>query len=44
MPHGIKIYNNSLHSFFNDDKRSFNPEASADAWQRVLAFFQTHLA
>ena len=44
VPHDIKVYDDSLHSFFNDDKRSFNPEASADAWQRVLAFFQTHLA
>ena len=44
VPHDIKEYPDSLHSFFNDDKRSFNPDASADAWQRVLAFFGTHLA
>ncbi len=43
VPHDVKEYPNSLHSFFNDDKRSFNPEASADAWQRVLAFFKQHL-
>jgi carboxymethylenebutenolidase len=44
VPHDIKEYPNSLHSFFNDDKRSFNPDAAADAWQRVLSFFKTHLA
>ena len=43
VPHDIKEYPNSLHSFFNDDKRSFNPEAAADAWQRVLSFFKTYL-
>ena len=44
VPHDIKEYPNSLHSFFNDDKRSFNPEASADAWKRVLAFFKQHIS
>jgi carboxymethylenebutenolidase len=43
IPHDIKIYPGARHSFFNDRGRAFNPQAAADSWQRVLAFFQTHL-
>ncbi|MGB7924884.1 MAG: dienelactone hydrolase family protein [Pyrinomonadaceae bacterium] len=32
------------HAFFNDTRPEvYNPEAAADAWQRVLAFFGTRL-
>lgn len=32
------------HAFFNDTRREvYNPEAAADAWRRVLAFFDARL-
>jgi carboxymethylenebutenolidase len=43
IPHDIKIYPGARHSFFNDRGRAYNPEAAADSWQRVSAFFETHL-
>ena len=43
VPHDIKIYPGAGHSFMNDSGPSFRPEAAADAWQRTLAFFETHL-
>lgn len=42
-PHDIRVYPDAKHSFFNDRGRAYNEEASADAWQRTLAFFETHL-
>ena len=33
------------HAFFNDTRpQVYNPEAAADAWQRVLEFFRKHLS
>ncbi len=43
IPHDLKIYPNARHSFFNDQGQSFNPDAAADAWKRMLAFFELHL-
>lgn len=43
IPHDIKIYPNAKHSFMNDSMSAYNPEAAADAWQRTLTFFGTHL-
>lgn len=43
VPHDLKVYPGAKHSFFNDQWRNFHPEAAADAWDRVLAFFDTHL-
>ncbi len=43
IPHDIKIYPGTKHSFFNDQGRNYNAAASADAWQRVLAFFKEHI-
>lgn len=44
IPHDIKIYPNTRHAFFNDQiPRVYDAQASADAWQRTLAFFQEHL-
>jgi carboxymethylenebutenolidase len=43
VPHDIKIYPDARHSFFNDQGHSFAPDAATDAWQRMLAFFDTHL-
>jgi carboxymethylenebutenolidase len=41
--HDIKIYPGARHSFFNDQGRAYDPAASADAWERVLAFFAEHV-
>lgn len=40
IAHDIKIYPGARHSFFNDQLRErYDAAASADAWQRLLAFF-----
>ncbi|HEY7357303.1 MAG TPA: dienelactone hydrolase family protein [Ktedonobacterales bacterium] len=39
IPRDIKIYPGAQHSFFNDQGRAYDAAASADAWQRILAFF-----
>lgn len=44
IPHDIKIYEGAKHSFFNDTRPNFNPDASKDAWERMLKFFDEHLA
>ena len=43
VPHDVKVYPGAGHSFFNDARGSYRPEAAADAWQRTLRFFATHL-
>jgi carboxymethylenebutenolidase len=44
IDHDIKVYPDAKHSFFNDQRASsYNAEASADAWQRTLAFFKERL-
>jgi len=43
VPHDIKIYDNTQHSFYNQQRTPFEVEASKDAWQRMLSFFQEHL-
>ncbi len=44
VPHDIKIYPGAKHGFFNDQRPSvYDPQASADAWQRVLAYFGQQL-
>jgi len=43
IPHDIKIYPGARHSFFNERGRAFNSAAATDSWQRVLAFFETHV-
>ena len=44
IDHDIKVYPEAKHSFFNDQRASsYNAEASADAWQRTLAFFKERL-
>ena len=38
-------YPKAGHAFFNDTRPdAYHPEAAADAWTRVLAFFKEHLA
>lgn len=43
IPHDIKFYENTQHSFFNRQRTPFEVEASKDAWQRMLSFFGKHL-
>ncbi|MGE5464599.1 MAG: dienelactone hydrolase family protein [Syntrophothermus sp.] len=43
IPHEIKFYENTQHSFFNQQRTPFEVEASKDAWQRMLSFFNEHL-
>ena len=43
VPHDIKIYDNTQHSFYSQQRTPFEVEASKDAWQRMLSFFDTHL-
>ncbi len=43
VDHDIKVYPDAKHSFFNDQRPNYNAEASADAWQRTLAFFKERL-
>jgi carboxymethylenebutenolidase len=39
----FQIYAGAPHAFFNDTRESYRPEAAADAWQRTLAWFGSHL-
>jgi carboxymethylenebutenolidase len=43
IPHDIKIYENTRHSFFSQQRSEFEVEASKDSWERMLAFFGSHL-
>jgi carboxymethylenebutenolidase len=38
------IYPGAPHAFFNDTRRSYDPDAARDAWARCLLFFARHLA
>jgi carboxymethylenebutenolidase len=42
-PHEFHRYDRAGHAFFNTDRPSFRPEAAADGWERIVAFFKTHL-
>lgn len=43
VPHDIKFYPNTLHSFFSRQRTPFEVEAARDAWERMLSFFSEHL-
>jgi carboxymethylenebutenolidase len=43
VPHDIRIYDHTQHSFYNKQRTPFEVEASKDAWQRMLSFFEQHL-
>ena len=43
VPHDIKIYPGTKHSFFNDRERSYDEKAAQDSWKRVLAFFEEYI-
>ena len=41
----MKIYKDADHAFFNDTRPEvYDAEASADAWQRTIAFLREHLS
>ena len=41
----MKIYKNADHAFFNDTRPEvYDAEASADSWQRTIAFMRQHLS
>lgn len=44
VQHETIIYPDAQHAFFNDTRAAvYNPTAAADAWQRLVAFFQETL-
>lgn len=44
-PHEFKTYEGVHHAFFNDDRPSvYDPEAAADAWERVLRHLRSCLS
>ena len=43
IPHDIKFYENTMHSFFNHPRTPVEEQAAKDAWQRMLSFFERRL-
>jgi len=43
IPHDIKIYDDTQHSFFGQQRTPAEVAATKDAWQRMLSFFAKHL-
>lgn len=43
VPNDIVIYADAGHAFFDDQRRSYVPDAAEDAWRRTLAFFTKYL-
>jgi carboxymethylenebutenolidase len=43
IPYDVKIYPDAGHSFFNDEGRTYQPDAAADSWERVLVFFDSRV-
>ncbi len=43
IPHDIKIYPDTKHSFFNDQGSHYAAAASQDAWERIQRFFGERL-
>ena len=44
IPNDFTIYEGAQHSFFNDTRSSYNPEAAALAWERTLAWLRKYVA
>lgn len=42
VEHHVVTYHGAPHSFFDRKQEQF-AHASADAWRRVLSFFETHM-
>jgi carboxymethylenebutenolidase len=54
VPHDVKVYPDATHAFLNEYEGAYgvltrvlgmryDPDAAADAWRRILAFFADHL-
>jgi carboxymethylenebutenolidase len=44
-PFDLHVYAGAGHAFMNEARAAtYRPEAAADAWARMLAFFRAHLA
>jgi len=43
IPHDIKIYPDSKHSFFNSPRDVKEQAAADDSWNRILNFFREHI-
>ena len=43
VPHDIKVYEGTKHSFNNDHGPSYDAAASEDAWNRTLSFFAEYV-
>jgi carboxymethylenebutenolidase len=43
IPHDIKIYPGTGHSFANNRRGSYNEAATNDSWQRTVEFFRRHI-
>lgn len=41
--HAFYYYEDTGHGFFNEDSPGYRPGPAADAWEKVLAFFDRHL-
>ncbi len=39
----VHTYRDAPHSFFNDSKPSYRPDAARDAWRRTVDWFEVHL-
>lgn len=39
----VKVYDGAPHSFFNDTRPSYRPEAARDAWEKTVALFHRAL-
>lgn len=43
LTHEMVTFPNAEHAFFNDTSPRYNPEAAAEAWSKVLAWYGRHL-
>jgi len=43
VPHDIKIYDDTKHSFVSQQRTPIEADATKNAWQRMLSFFGEHL-
>jgi carboxymethylenebutenolidase len=42
-PFEFHRYDGAGHAFFNTDRPAYRPEAAGDGWERIAAFYATHL-
>jgi carboxymethylenebutenolidase len=42
--HDFVRYDDAGHAFFATDRPSYRPAAAVDGWQRIAAFYATHLS